>query len=101
MDTLFTLYFSTYHNESRKYVGTSRNVRNFIVSRMAELGFDGATLSQPQGVWQGAWEHSYKLEIVGRSQDMLWIKQMAMDIRDHYKQDSVMVTAVAADVEFV
>lgn len=100
-DTIYTLYFSTYHNESSRYNGTTRGVRRFISERCAELAIDGATLSQPEGMWRGQWEHSYALMIVGDAAMLPAMHSLADDIGEFYKQESVMLTYVDADVEFI
>lgn len=72
-----------------------------VVARvLGEEGFDGFTLYQVQGYWQGESETSFKIEIAVDS-DPERVYTVAKRLRDMYNQDAVMLTLPNNSVKFI
>lgn len=54
--------------------------------------FDGATIYDGLGVWQGTQEQSAVIEIIGHRDDLQAVTHLAGDIKHVNKQQSVIVT---------
>lgn len=72
-----------------------------IVARiLSQHGFDGFTMYQVNGYWQGVPEVSFKIEIAVDS-DPERVYTVAKVLRDLYNQDAVMLTLPNNSVKFI
>lgn len=64
---------------------------------------DGFTMYKVQGYWQGVAETSFKIEIALEEEQASIDKvgKICAELRDIYKQDSVMLTYPDGEVEFI
>jgi len=66
-------------------------------------GIDGFTIYQVQGYWKGESEVSFKIELA--IEDQVFVRSImhdiAIELRDMYLQDSVMLTYPNNTVEFI
>lgn len=63
--------------------------------------FDGFTVFEASGYWQGKRELSLVIEIIGESDDSRHIEMVATTIRDFNKQECVLVQELEIEAKFV
>jgi hypothetical protein len=69
-----------------------------VASILKAYGFDGFTIQEVAGYWQGKPERSFKIELAAEPSSVIndkinIIETIAQELRDVYKQDSVMLTS--------
>jgi hypothetical protein len=77
-----------------------------VAAILAAYGFDGFTIYPVAGYWQGVAEGSFKIELAAEPKSVISdklniIETIAAELRDVYKQDSVMVTYPDNSVTFI
>jgi hypothetical protein len=77
----------------RLYIGEITEVHDSRQLRvLITRYFSGATVLHGSGVWQGQAEPATVVEIIGTSNDVQRVADLAGDIRETWKQESVLVT---------
>jgi hypothetical protein len=77
----------------RLYIGEVTEVHDSRQLRvLITRYFSGATVLHGSGVWQGQAEPATVIEVIGTSADVQRIADLAGDIRETWKQESVLVT---------
>lgn len=74
---------------------------NTVAQVLQKYGHDGFTIYQVQGYWKGVAETSFKIELAVEDTHLADIDFIAMDLRDIYEQDCVMVTDNNGEVKFI
>ena len=70
-----------------------------VAEILATYNIDGFTIYKVQGFWQGNAEESFKIELA--LEGGFAIKAIAIELRDKYNQDAVMLTHPDGTVEFI
>lgn len=71
----------------------------FVAALLQKYGVDGFTIYEVQGFWQAVKERSFKIEIA--SDTKVVIDKIAVELRDMFNQDAVMLTNPDNSVEFI
>ena len=91
----------TYYRASDSKVINAINSLKFkrkVLRIVAKHGIQGFTLLKALGAWQGKVEPSYQMSLIGVPKRT--VKALARDLRDEFRQDSVLVKD-GAKVEFI
>jgi len=67
---------------------------------LKSYAINGFTIYEVQGYWQGKAERSFKIEIATEDSHFI-MGELCNELRDKYKQDSVMLTLPNGEVEFI
>lgn len=73
----------------------------YVAEVLSTYGIDGFTIYKVDGYWKGKPEVSFKIEVCGDNVDFNLVGNVAIELRDVYEQDSVMVTLPDNTVEFI
>lgn len=72
-----------------------------LILSLADHGFDGATVLEGTGVWQGETEDCTVIEIWARRSQEANVRSLAKDLQERHKQEAIGLVRLAADVSLI
>lgn len=94
----YNIIFSTYNNKTKSQA-TTLELEQYLVELAKRRGITGFSLSQQLGYWSGELEQSHILALLDVDKPRAFA--VANDIKQHYKQDAVIVQPIKQTNYFI